>query len=307
MLDRFADMAIIRTRSNYCLKRGVIMKNVIISCAVLITALFACSFFLGCGLNPGLTAAEKKMPEAKYYNPEFSPLPEEVEAAFANGPVDSESALKFEDLNDLLEPGYLETENGYCLNDDGTGFVAAKIYFPGADGDMIQWWFWWHANKNIRYKIWCPGDHYAISVRDKDQANNTDLSYEQRRVNNVHYPWEDTGTGLMELSIRFVSPEEFGYDTSRFDEAGVEAAICGVVGYMIAGIPVEHTWMSHLFFRKGDGLEMRSRFWLGKAIALAELRELAITEYVARSLGYHCANEYTHLAEFLPEICREFR
>jgi len=270
-------------------------------------ALFACACLTGCGLNPGLTNAELTMPEAKYYNPVFSPLPEEVEAAFSGGPIDSEDALKFEDLNDLLDPDSLAVENGYCLNEDGTGFVAAKIYFPEATGDMIQWWFWWHANKNIRYKIWCPGDHYAISVKDRDQASDLALTCEERRVNNVHYPWEDTGTGLMELSIRFISPEEFGYDTSRFAEEGIEAAICGVVGYMIAGIPVEHTYMTHLFRRQGDGLVMRSRFWLGMAIPLEGLRELAITEYTARSLGYHCANEYTHLSEFLPEIYQEFK
>ena len=111
----------------------------------------------------------------------------------------------------------------------------------------------------------------------------------------------------MELSIRFMSPEDFGFDTTRFEEAGVEAVICGIVGYMIAGVKVEHTYMTHIFRRLGDGLEIRSRFWLGKAIGLAELRKLAITEGVARDLGYHCAYEYSHLSEFLPAIYEEFK
>ena len=283
------------------------MKTGKMSRAVLISVLFACPGIIGCDLTSKLTAKEKKMPEAEYYNPEFTPLPDDVEAAFSGGPIESSRALEYENINDLLNPGYLDVENGYCLNSDGTAFVAAKIDFPGVTGDMIQWWFWWHANKNIRYKIWCPGDHYAISVKDKNQANNEALTYEQRRVNNIHFPWEDTGTGVMKLSIRFVSPEEFGFDTSSFGQMDIEAVVCGVVGYVIAGVTIEHTYMTHVFRKHGDGLEMRSRFWPGKAIPITELRKLAITEDVAKNLGFHCAYEYSHLSEFLPAIYQEFR
>jgi len=258
-------------------------------------------------LYPLVTAKEKKAPEEKYYNRNFAPLPADVEAALSGGPVDSSKALKFEDINDLLNPGYLEVENGYCINPDGTGFVAVRTDIPGATADMIQWWFWWHANKNIRYKIWCPGDHYAISVKNEDQARDLSLTYEQRRVNNVHYPWEDTGTGPAELSIRFVSPETFDFDTSRFSEAGVEAVVCGVVGYVVAGVTVEHTRMTHVFRRNGSGLELRTRFWPGSVLAIEELRSLAITEDVLKGLGRHCGREYNHLAEFLPEIYQELK
>jgi len=75
--------------------------------------------------------------------------------------------LKFADIKDLLKPGYLEIENGYCPNPDGTGFVAVKTDLPSATADMIQWWFWWHTIKDIRYKIrpcWRhdPGAHQRL-------------------------------------------------------------------------------------------------------------------------------------------------
>jgi phloretin hydrolase len=280
---------------------------------LLISIVFVCSGFTSCQLeefiylNSKLTTKEKKMPESKYYNPEFAPLPSDVEAAFLSGPIDSADALQFEDINDLFEPGYLAVENGFCLNPDGTGFVAVKTYLPGATADMIQWWFWWHANKNIRYKIWCPGDHYAISVENEEQQNNKALTYEQRRVDNIHYPYEDTGSGVLELSIHFVSPETFGIDTSKFDEMGIEAVVCGIVGYMIGEVPLQHTKMIHVFRKYGNGLELRSRFWPGIVLPSVELRQLAITQDVVEDLAYHCSLEYNHLAEFLPRIYQEFK
>ncbi|MBI5552810.1 MAG: hydrolase [Desulfobacterales bacterium] len=255
----------------------------------------------------GLTFWEKKMPEARYYDPTFAPFPEEVAAGLSNGPVESGKALKFEDLNDLLEPGYLAVENGYGLNPDGTGFVAVRTEFPGASAQMIHWWFWWHALKDIRYKIWCPGAHYGIGVEDMAQMNDAALSYQQRYLNNPQYPVEDVGTGVRRLSIRFISPEDFGFDTARFKAAGIEAVVCGVVGYMVAGVPVEHTYMVHMFRRTADGLELRSRFWLGQGLDSQALRKLAITQNTAMSLAFHCATEYNHLAEFLPEIFEEFK
>lgn len=274
--------------------------------------IFCISFIIVSGCfssdpTSSLTNDEKNMPEAMYYNTEFTPLKTEVQMAFSGGPIDCSKSLQYEDLNYLLEPGYLEVENGYCLNDDGTGFVAVRNVFPGATAEMVQWWFWWHANKNIRYKIWCPGAHYEISVKDSDQANNMALSYEERRVGNIHYPLEDVGSGIDHLSIRFVSPEDFGFDISKFGENGIEAVICGVVGYIIAGVTVEHTYMSHVFRKNGDGLELRSRFWLGKAINSEGLRNLALKEDTAKNLGTHCAREFSHLSEFLPEIYEEFK
>lgn len=285
------------------------MKKGNLSFVLFISAVLVVSILIGCdmGASATPTATEKNMPEYAYWNPDFSPLPAEVQVGIDNGPIDSSRALAFENINDLLNPGYLDVENGYCLNPDKTGFVAVKIDFPNATGDMIQWWFWWHANKNIRYKIWCPGSHMAVSVKDDEQQNDPLLSYEERRINNTHYPIEDTGTGYNNMVIRFVSPEEFGFDTSKFSEAGIEAAICAVVGYRIAGVSVEHTYMVHLFRKNGDGMEMRSRFWLGKAISATGLQNLVMTEDTANKTANHCAHEYSHLAEFLPAIYQEFK
>ncbi|PKN53177.1 MAG: hydrolase [Deltaproteobacteria bacterium HGW-Deltaproteobacteria-13] len=282
---------------------------------LLMGIILVCLALTGCpedaallGLHAELTEQEMRQPEAKYYNPAFSPLSPDVQAAISGGPADCNRALKFENINDLLKPGYLDIENGYCLNpDDGTGFVAVKTDFPGATADMIHWWFWWHAYPDIRYKIWCPGDHYAIGIKNKQQAGNPALTYEQRYVNNTQFPYEDTGNGIFKLSIHFVPPEAFGFNTGKFEEAGIAAMVCARVGYMVGDLNIEHTYMCHEFRKTHNGLELRSRFWPGKALPGVALRKLAITEDVVKGLASHNAHEYSHLAEFLPEIYGEFK
>ncbi|MDA8137118.1 MAG: hypothetical protein M0036_00585 [Desulfobacteraceae bacterium] len=253
-----------------------------------------------------LTDEEKQMPEAKYYSTDFVPYPPEITAAIANGPVAPEKALVFENASQLANPGYLETENGYAMLDDGSAVVAVKTDLPGVTAEMIRWWFVWHPLKDIRYKIWYPGAHYAIGVKDVERLTNEKLSYNLRFLNNPQYPVEDTGTGVMNLSIRFVSPESFGFDTATFRKAGIEAVVCGIVGFRIGDMTLDHTYMCHVFRKKGDGLELRSRFWLGKKLNMPKIRKLVITEEMATGMLLHCSREFTHLGGFLPQIYQEF-
>ena len=41
---------------------------------------------------------------------------------------------------------------------------------PGVTAEMVQWWFWWHCQEDLRYQVWYPGDHIRISYRKKDRA-----------------------------------------------------------------------------------------------------------------------------------------
>lgn len=257
-------------------------------------------------LNAELTLEEASMPEAKYYSTDFVPVPDEVMDGLALGSVPEDAALPFSEINRLSQPGYLELENGYSLLEDGTAYVAVRTDFPGASGEMIYWWFWWHAMKDIRYKIWCPGAHYAIGVEDMDQLTDERLSDNQRFLRNPQYPVEDIGPGPMSLSIRFVPPKTFGFKPATFRKNGVAAVICGVVGFKAGQITLEHTNMCHVFRKKGDGLELRSRFWLGKRLNTPNLKKLIITEDLAMDMLLHCSQEFNHLAEFLPDIYNEF-
>ena len=80
--------------------------------------------------------------------------------------------------------------------------------------------------------------------------------------------------------------------------------------------------MAHVFLIAGDGLVLRSHFWLGAAIRpylpapLAGageralncplVRDRALPDGLAPALAHHCAEEYANLAMLLPELYRSF-
>jgi len=256
--------------------------------------------------NADLTDDERKMPEAKYYNPVFSDFPEDVVTALMQGPLDREDVLDFENVADLQKAGHKKADYGYRLLEDGTGYVAVKTDFPGVTGDRIHWWFWWHGYKDIRYKIWCPGAHYAVKIKDLFRANHPSLSYRERMENNTIYSTEDVGMGIQTLAIHFVPPEKFGFDPSQFKRHGIEAVLCAEVGLMIAGADIKHSYMVHVWRKTSDGLELRSRFWLGKMLPYQWMRQWIFSAKTLKDMLFHCALEYNHLAGFLPDIYREF-
>jgi DAPG hydrolase PhiG domain len=78
--------------------------------------------------------------------------------------------------------------------------------------------------------------------------------------------------------------------------------------------------MFHVFLRDGDGVVLRSRCWLGAAIApygplkdvggrllnRAAIRRRAMPRGVAPALARHCAEEYPRLGALLPELYERF-
>lgn len=202
---------------------------------------------------------------------------------------------------------------------DNSCYVAVLTRMPKVSGEMLDWWYWWHATENLRYKIWYPGSHLANHAKDPKQLVDPALSFRQRYWNNTQYPVEDVGIGVEQLSITFLSPADFGFDTSRFDEARVATVICARVGSVTKKLL--HTDMCHFVRATDDGVEMRSRFWIGRKAyftMLSEenpiqrlinskfLRKVMIPADTPQEMAHHCAQEYNNLAAILPELYRDF-
>ncbi len=127
-----------------------------------------------------ISAAERKLPLAKYYDlPLNGPGPLQQQLIDA-GPMDPKLAIKPENFLDLLQPtGYQEVEYGYCMMDDGTGYLAVYTTYPNCTPQMLAWYFRWlnvHTTGmpkdqgNLKYKIWNPADHWDhgfINGKDK--------------------------------------------------------------------------------------------------------------------------------------------
>jgi phloretin hydrolase len=266
-----------------------------------------------------LTDEEKSRPYAGYYYREPAPVPGAILQKINDGPIKPGEALSFHDINRLLDPGYLAEETGYCAMADNTCYAAVLTDMPGVSGEMLEWWFCWHALESLRYRIWYPGSHTGNSVKDRARLEDTSLTYRERFWNNPQYPVEDIGIGPDILSITFVPPRDFGFDESRFEEARVATIICAIVGSVTK--KVRHTRMCHFVRATASGVEMRSRFWIGgnlkldllperspvnRLINTRYMRKLLIPRETPRHMALHCAQEYNNLAAILPALYREY-
>jgi len=258
-------------------------------------------------------------PYEKYFDPELW-IHDDAMAAISE-PMDPSAALRptSEDLNSLLDADYHSVETGYCELEDGTGYVASLVPMPGCDGEMYAWWFWWHAVEPVRYTLWYPTNHVAANPLDRSLLTAPGLTHQQRYVGSTHHVDEYIGPELMKIAITFVDPAELGFDTSRFDEAGIVGHACARVSFRWP--PLEVATMVHLARRTPDGIEQRSRYWIGYRPQLRVLGRALDLDAPARTLGVkrrlaggrlayeqllHDQIEFTHLATFLPAIHREF-
>jgi hypothetical protein len=262
-----------------------------------------------------LSPEEKAKPYSKYYYMEpVAPGPGMLEAM--ERPVDPAKALPIENINDLLDPGYMEVEAGYCSLPDGTAFVANYTSMPGVTVEMIHWWFAWHSLEDLRYKIWWPRGHFGISISDEDRKKVLDPQRPAplKFQGITHHVVEDVGAGKEDIMISFLTPEDMGFDMSRFRAPNVGTIVAANGLSSPSGVPPEAprapAVMCHFIRETQDGIEFRTRFWMGYHILDKKPRlllppDVKIPEAIPRELGRHNVLEYSNLRSFLPQIYEE--
>jgi hypothetical protein len=196
-------------------------------------------------------------------------------------PRNTPAPLVLREAHLLLSNPTLPLEDGYAINSDGMYHIAAQTYMKGVSGEMIDWWFGWVTNTE-QYKMWHPTDH-IYSAWAGPHGNST-------YIGGHHLVKEKIGGAVQKLRISFKDPSEyFGPNwKAEFEKAGCVTAICARVGlwtgYGTTGLSTGH--VIHLVQKEGDGVRMRSRFWLGDipGIKLAAIRSVLIPEAVAKGL-----------------------
>jgi hypothetical protein len=255
--------------------------------------------------DPGLTP---------YLERPLSPPDPELLAAIERGPVDSSQALQLTEIDRLLDPAPLEAETGWCFRGDRVGYVAVRTEMPTVSAEMVEWWFDWHPRDSDRYRAWHPVAHIGNSI-DPPAVKGAKAHWGA-----VHHPVEDVGTGVVHARISFAPPTAIGFSTDALDDPAVATIVCGHVGDDTRRL--RHSVMAHVFLAEGNGVVLRSHFWLGAAvrpylpaplsapISLALnnrlVRRLALPADLPRGLATHCAEEYANLAVLLPEMYSRF-
>lgn len=258
-----------------------------------------------------VTEQDKLKSYFKYYNEEMTQAPKERYGQVLQGPVDPKRALKFQDRNDLFKPGYLDVEVGYCVMEDGTGFVANLTQMPGVTVEMFDWWFAWHGLDNLRYTIWDPEDHYKAESMQKKRVLDPDLTLREKYWDTTHEVVEDIGMGPEGLFINFRYPGDLGFDVSKINTEDCGTIVCAK-GYGKGHPPFASadTIMCHFIREIAGGVELRTRFWMGWTVE--EGKDIkALPNWVRMppmgpmSLLLHNIKEFTNLATLLPRIYAE--
>ncbi len=209
----------------------------------------------------------------------------------------------FEDKDRILTDEKIQLETGFVKMPTGDYLVSMVCPMPGVTKEMIDWWFWWHPQKSERYRMWYPGEHFAVFYSLKDKKYFKKSTFDSFREN-TQYPIEKIGSLPMPLSIDFKTPESFGFSRKAIEEGKVQTIVCGTVGAFF-GL-VKHTQMAHIFFEREDGLCLVSRFWIGKKLKNPLFRKIFLKEKIARDMATHCYYEYRNLASLLPTLKEKF-
>ncbi len=241
------------------------------------------------------------MPLDIWINKPVPPVPAEIAQKIEDkGTI---SLTPFAEKNAILSSARLQHEAGYRKFADGGYLVSMYCEMPNITADMIQWWFWWHAQSSERYCAWFPGEHFSTAYHKKDApyfAQSTCPAFQA----NTQYPTERIGTTKMPLRIDFVAPESFGFSASSMQQNDIPLIVCAHVGAYKGA--VWHTEMAHIFKQTQNGLFMISRFWMGESLHNPLLKKLFLTDKMAEAMATHCCMEYRNLLQILPPLYQEF-
>ena len=213
--------------------------------------------------------------------------------------------MRFDQVNDLLKPGYLAVESGVVDHDDGFKTVCALTRMPrckAEDGGMVVRL----AGRHRAIQALAPRRPSLLAIGRGGTAPAISAS---RHL--VHEYLAGRDGPVYKLRINFRHPHEF-FDPPAMP---VSTASRSVPGSALLEAPVNLGLMTHFVRNTPQGCEMRSRFFLGHvesrdpdhpilARCARHLRHENVTAELARRLHHHATEEMSYLSEILPVLYR---
>ncbi len=258
---------------------------------------------------------EEKMPLSRfYYNYPMYDLPDDVKAQIFAPPMDVNEAIKPENFIDWLQPcgKYLSVENGYCMFEDGSGYICTYMPIPETvDVKKIYWYLNWlniHSRSmvlghgNLRYKLWNHADHfdhYFVNWVDSSDGifttESLDIGCGEPKYNTIRHSFNLREYGLTqekidELTASGCPPKETS-DWESFE------------------FPGAHLTLGQIRPRKEGGYERRSCEWIGWRPSNGKLIRDPRTpcdEAYLRKVAYHTLLEWYHLLTFVNDLYAEY-
>ncbi len=252
-----------------------------------------------------LTDSEKQLSYVKYFNQELAQIPEDKLAIAAGPAADSSLALDLEDKNKFLAGEDTGIQSGFCVMENGLGYLANSTFMPGVTVDMVDWWFGWHSvGSDLRYKLWDHDDHYHARADKPEYVKDPSVPNNQKTWGVRHFIKEDIGMGPEEIFLSFKNPADFGYDPALIGTEKCASMVCAI------GEGKSPAFMTHKFYPVDGGIMFESRFWMGVGYIDGKLVKVLpegvkVPEMGARALFAHNIKEFANLAAILPAIYEE--
>ena len=253
----------------------------------------------------------------KYYERTMLPVPEEKLPILKNPYGKLGEGMEIDERNHLFDKKIEKGEVGIFPLKAGGYCVANTTKYKGVTGEMLQWWFGWHATDPLRYSIWDPYDHYGLEISEEDRAYildpNTSIPDKCRNVHHKVLESLKAGEKPSTIHIYFADPADLGYDKSRIFTEDCSFFVCAnahiVTPAILPNMPVV---MTHMAVDTEDGCELRSRFWMGYKIENGVAKRGGFPEFLLKKLTgifekllAHNFYEYTNLGAILPQVYAE--
>ena len=262
-----------------------------------------------------LCEEERALPYAKYYD-----LPVEgrrsSDAQWLDHPMDQAKVLPPERAKEFIvtdrDP---ENSVGWCLLDNGTSYIACHEKLENITPQMMGWWFGWFWRKpdsipeghgNIRYKIWCPPDHWDLGPVPEGKPGA-----------GRHFLDESLDLGIGKVRVYSIQAEPKDCDLSiigisESEQKNLEDQGCVITfgpGYdrnlNPGGIGIN-------FFRPAEGgCDWYSRGWGGYTVENGKIVKLPnfqpASAFELQTELMHNLAERRHLTKFLPELYAQYK
>jgi hypothetical protein len=266
--------------------------------------------------RPDLYQDEKLLSYSKYYYIDPDPL-HPLAAQILRKPLEKEDVLWPEDVEKMFSPGYQDAMLGYYLFDGGS-YSALYAQLNGVTIDMLDWWFVWmtippksvaREHGNLRYKIWCPMDHFdhypSDEATEKQLTDDTvPLKLRRQGIHVTAVESFDLGKSREYKKIPLYPTPNSALSLPQ--ELWDYINACGLLNVQAS----DHSVTLQFFRKTSYGCEAIFRTWRGYTlnsegkIVRKEGYPTPTKEHVLQDL-MHNLHEIPHFAKFLPQLYAE--
>ena len=226
-----------------------------------------------------------------------------------------EQAILPDDMNIILNQQACPKSSGYCMLENGGGYLTVKSTLPGVTKEMLQWMVALPGLEPVHYMAINGETHHssAVSEPDGEKIGRSFLTMEEKSQGISVYTVDLIGGELQDTITYYLSPADQGLSPERYVRSGV-VTIGGTVLRQLHSEtdPQKKSLniMVSIVRDREDGVEVQTHLWAGYKLLRRQAKRfdangIQPTEESLGVLANHIADEWAQIGHVLPELYRE--